>query len=140
MKDIYSKVACLSVVLVLSLMILINSVGAQNIDPSLQGLASELSEQAKVIAEQQTLIEGLQKRCSAIVAKDEALRKRVEQLELADVERTKRDAVQLYKNADVERRLKGVQEQITILHSSKADKQALQESRDQVARIIKQLK
>lgn len=60
--------------------------GAQGIELSIDGLAKELSEQAKVVG-------------------------------------------------NMERRLAGVQKQVTILHASKTDKKELQDTRDQVANV-----
>jgi hypothetical protein len=45
-----------------------------------------------------------------------------------------------FKIADIERRLSGVQNQVTVLHSKKADKEELQKTRDQVAHITAALR
>lgn len=52
----------------------------------------------------------------------DSLRKRLEQLEISEAARTKADAVNAYKMAELERKVAGMQKQITALHGKKADK------------------
>lgn len=154
MKEVSSKLSLLSVAVVVGSILFIKNVHAEGIDPSATGLANELSEQAKVVAGQYDVLEAqdkeikelqervktLEMKASSMVARAEAMRARLELIETAESERVKKDAQRAYVDAEVERRLSGVQDQITILHASKASKDALQNTRDQAARVIKQLK
>lgn len=54
------------------------------------------------------------------------------------VEQHKKEAD--YKFADIERRLTGVQKQVTVLHATKADNSKLQETRDQTANVVNMLR
>lgn len=67
-------------------------------------------------------VEQLKKRTDGMVARDESVRKRVEVLESFVEAKAKQLAVANYKIDELERKVAGMQKQITILHAKKQDK------------------